>query len=106
MRRYHSDTKDVGATFGGGHGTPIDIAAATVFVAFRENRDFGIFDSAIFTFAVIRFHSNVLRIDWTEVNARAHLKRFAHRNILPVLVSNLHIVNAHLRPFLPDPGLP
>src|ERR1700731_4284821 len=106
MRRHHADTKSVGSAFGGRDRSLIDVAAVAVLIALGQNRNARILDAPVFRFAVIRFHANVLRIDRSEMNSRPNLKGFAYRNIWSVLISNLHVVNAHLRPGFSDSRFP
>src|SRR5438477_1314752 len=51
-------------------------------------------------FAVVGFHSHMLRIDRAQVDSRRDLQRFPDQNALSIFVSDLNIRNFYFRPIL------
>src|SRR4030095_6400134 len=82
------------------------IAVAADAAPFSQDRDSGIAHRIVFSFSVVSLHSHMLRVERPEMDARSHLQRIADMNILPILVTNLHVGNAHLRPVFPHLRLP
>src|SRR5690349_846483 len=80
MRRNDADTDSVGAAFSGGDRAAINVAAIAVKLGFVESRHTRILDPTVLSFAVIRFHPPMFRIDCAEINPRAQLQRVAGRN--------------------------
>ena len=55
---------------------------------------------------MIRFDADVIWIDIAEINVRADLERFADENVLSILVADLDVVDADLRPIFSHPRFP
>src|ERR1700730_4569384 len=55
---------------------------------------------------MISLDPDMLRIDRAEMDARTDFEGFAHGNVLPVLVADLHVVDPNLRPIFADTRFP
>src|SRR5438874_422876 len=106
MSGQDADTEAVGAGFARRNRAAIQIDAVAILTGLAQHRDTRILDPAVFGFTVISLDSDMLRIDPAKMDARTDFERFAHRNVLPVLVADLHIINPDLRPIFADTRFP
>src|SRR5436190_16096973 len=106
MSRQDADTEAVGAGFARRNRAAINIGAVAILTGLAQHRDTRILDPAVFGFTVISFDPDMLRIDPAKMDARTDFQRFTHRNVLSVLVADLHIINPDLRPIFADTRFP
>ncbi len=101
MRRHNAHAKAVGAAFRRGNCSLVNIIAVSIRAAgLIEDSRRRIANVAIIHFAVVGFHSHMLRIDRAQMNSRRDLQRFTDQNALSIFVSDLNIRNFHFRPIL------
>jgi len=67
-----ANAESVSAGFARRNRAAIEVAAVAVLTGLVQRRYGGVFDAAIVGFAMIRFHSDMLRIDGAEMNPRAY----------------------------------
>src|SRR5437762_11308204 len=106
MSGQDADTEAVGAGFARRNRAAIKISAVAILTGLAQHRDTRILDPAVFGFTVISFDPDMLRIDPAKMDARTDFQRFTHRNVLSILVADLHIINPDLRPIFAHTRFP
>src|SRR5438067_407007 len=106
MSGQDADTEAVGAGFARRNRAAINIGAVAILTGLAQHRDTRILDPAVFGFTVISFDPDMLRIDPTKMDPRTDFQRFAHRNVLSILIADLDLIDPDLRPIFADTRFP
>src|SRR5215469_17379013 len=75
-------------------------------MTFGQHRHRRIMQSVILRFAMISLDAHIFGIYRTEMQTSRDLKGVTHRNLMPILISNLDITDAYLGPILSHLRLP
>src|SRR5207245_8769547 len=82
------------------------ISAVAILSGLIQHRDGRILNTTVLGFTVISLDPDMSRIDRAEMDARAHLERFAHGNVLSIFIPDLDIINPDLRPIFANTRFP
>ena len=107
MRGHDAHAKAVGTALCGRDCSLVNVITVSVCAACLIEESPGrIANVAVIHFAVVGFHSYMFWIDCAEMNPSADFQRFADGNILPIFITDLDLINFHLRPILADACFP
>src|SRR3989442_981194 len=91
--------ESVGATFRCWHGPFINvISIALAPPSFRQDGYGGITQRIVLRLSVVSLQPHMFRVDGTEMDLGRDLQQIADRNLLPILVPNLHVADSDLWP--------
>src|SRR5581483_1008744 len=92
MRGHYAHAKAVCAAFRRGDCSLVNVIPLTIGAAgLIEDSRRRIANVTIIRFAVVGFHTHMLWVDPTQMDARRDLQRFTDQNVLSIFVSDLNV---------------